>query len=270
MRSGEFAQLCGTTKNTLIHYDELGILRPSHRGANGYRSYTLDDYMAFSAVQAFAQAGFPLKELGRLARERDVGRLADAVEKNLAAIKERRAALDRSEALLEEMERQAHEAMAFEPGAVRLAKRNARRLLVIRQGCSFRPADGVAELNREDVGAMKVLRRLGPASEVAPYGLAAALDEEGGPVYSMLYYELPPSAEPSGELPVKELPAARYAEADYEGPWEEAREAYGRLSAFIEGERLESVGAFYETVQLRLFDSDPASFRCRIAIQVRG
>ena len=124
MRSGEFAQLCGTTKNTLIHYDELGILRPSHRGANGYRSYTLDDYMAFSAVQAFAQAGFPLKEIGRLARERDVGLLADAVEENLAAIKERRAALDRSEALLEEMERQAHEAMAFEPGAMRLAKRN--------------------------------------------------------------------------------------------------------------------------------------------------
>lgn len=269
MRSGEFAQLCGTTKNTLIHYDELGILKPSHRGANGYRSYTLDDYIAFCIVHAFTQAGFPLKEIGWLAHERDAGTLERAVAKNLAAIKERRAALDRSEALLEEMGRQAREAMKFEPGALRLAKRARRRLLVIREGCSSRATEGVlAEFSREDAGAMKLLKELGPASEIAPYGLMATLDGSGEPVYDALYYDIPPSAAPPRGMNVKGQPPGLYAEVDYEGRWEEAREAYSKLSDFIEGERLNPMGKFYETVQTRLFDSDTSSFRCRIAIQV--
>ena len=31
--SGEFARLCGTTKETLRHYDEVGILKPAEVGA---------------------------------------------------------------------------------------------------------------------------------------------------------------------------------------------------------------------------------------------
>ena len=30
--SGEFAKLCGTTKETLRHYDSLGLLCPERRG----------------------------------------------------------------------------------------------------------------------------------------------------------------------------------------------------------------------------------------------
>lgn len=40
LTSGEFAELCGTTKETLFHYDEIGILKPAWLGENRYRYYT--------------------------------------------------------------------------------------------------------------------------------------------------------------------------------------------------------------------------------------
>ena len=35
----ELAKLAGTTSRTLRHYDEIGLLKPSSIGANGYRYY---------------------------------------------------------------------------------------------------------------------------------------------------------------------------------------------------------------------------------------
>lgn len=36
LKCGEFAALCGTTKNTLIHYDRLGLLSPAYVTESGY------------------------------------------------------------------------------------------------------------------------------------------------------------------------------------------------------------------------------------------
>ncbi|MBN9612531.1 MAG: MerR family DNA-binding transcriptional regulator, partial [Actinobacteria bacterium] len=35
----EVAKAAGTTSRTLRHYDDVGILKPSRIGANGYRYY---------------------------------------------------------------------------------------------------------------------------------------------------------------------------------------------------------------------------------------
>ncbi|MDQ3505394.1 MAG: MerR family DNA-binding transcriptional regulator, partial [Actinomycetota bacterium] len=40
---GELADLAGITVRTLHHYDRIGLLRPGHRTAAGYRSYTEAD-----------------------------------------------------------------------------------------------------------------------------------------------------------------------------------------------------------------------------------
>ena len=35
----QIAKLAGTTSRTLRHYDEIGLLKPSRVGSNGYRYY---------------------------------------------------------------------------------------------------------------------------------------------------------------------------------------------------------------------------------------
>ncbi len=38
--TGEFAKLCNVKKQTLFHYDDIGLLSPAVTGENGYRYYS--------------------------------------------------------------------------------------------------------------------------------------------------------------------------------------------------------------------------------------
>ena len=61
--SGEFARLCGTTKETLRHYDNVGILKPAEVGDNGYRYYTNGQFFDFDLITTFKEAGCSLAEI---------------------------------------------------------------------------------------------------------------------------------------------------------------------------------------------------------------
>ena len=39
LKTAAFAALCGVKKDTLLHYDRIGLLKPSRVGENGYRYY---------------------------------------------------------------------------------------------------------------------------------------------------------------------------------------------------------------------------------------
>ena len=38
-KTAEFAALCGVRKDTLLHYDHIGLLKPQWVGENGYWYY---------------------------------------------------------------------------------------------------------------------------------------------------------------------------------------------------------------------------------------
>lgn len=59
----QFATLCQTTKHTLIHYDEIGILKPNYVGENGYRYYSLSQTEIFDVISFLKEMGLPLKEI---------------------------------------------------------------------------------------------------------------------------------------------------------------------------------------------------------------
>lgn len=63
---GELASLAGVTVRTLHHYDETGLLRPSHRTLAGYRRYTGDDLDRLQSVLVYRALGFGLREIAHL------------------------------------------------------------------------------------------------------------------------------------------------------------------------------------------------------------
>ncbi len=149
-----------------------------------------------------------------------------------------------------------------------LAQRKRRLLLVVRKGCGLRAGDDLTDLYREDVCAMEVLKEIAPEAEIAPYGLAGALDDEGRPLYDTLFYELPPGVRPGRANNVVAMPPGAYAEADFEGPWEDVKGTYRKLMRFVGGQGLRAANTFYEVAQMRLLNTDPALYRCRISIPV--
>ena len=64
IKTGEFAKLCGTTKRTLIHYDEIGLFRPAYTDENGYRYYSESQFDVFFTIDCLRELGMPLKEIG--------------------------------------------------------------------------------------------------------------------------------------------------------------------------------------------------------------
>lgn len=63
---GEVAALAGTTVRTLHHYDELGLLEPSSRGANGYRRYTAGDLERLQRILFYRELEFGLDRIAQL------------------------------------------------------------------------------------------------------------------------------------------------------------------------------------------------------------
>jgi len=61
--TGEFAELCSVKKQTLFHYDEIGILKPQYRNDKGYRFYTLKQLEIFSVIDILKGLGLSLIEI---------------------------------------------------------------------------------------------------------------------------------------------------------------------------------------------------------------
>lgn len=63
VKTAEFAKICNTTKETIFHYDEIGLLKPCHVSENGYRYYALSQSDQFFAVRELKNLGLSLKEI---------------------------------------------------------------------------------------------------------------------------------------------------------------------------------------------------------------
>ena len=63
---GQFAKLCVTTRDTLRHYYEQGILTPWVNPDNGYHYYSASQISSFYFITTMRQAGCSLSEIGNV------------------------------------------------------------------------------------------------------------------------------------------------------------------------------------------------------------
>ena len=63
LKVGEFARICGTTKETLLHYDRKGLLKPKYIAGNGYRGYGIEQYFDFDLISLLKEGGASLDEI---------------------------------------------------------------------------------------------------------------------------------------------------------------------------------------------------------------
>ena len=70
MTTGELAKLMGITKETLFHYDEIGLFRPAVVMKNGYRYYEVSQMELLDAILLLKELRMPLKEIQKLLGKR--------------------------------------------------------------------------------------------------------------------------------------------------------------------------------------------------------
>jgi DNA-binding transcriptional MerR regulator len=84
----ELAKMAGITPRTLHFYDEIGLLKPSQVGENGYRYYGEESVLRLQQILLYRQMELPLDEIKKLMGRRDFDVL-DALEEHKLALQKR-------------------------------------------------------------------------------------------------------------------------------------------------------------------------------------
>lgn len=95
--TGEFAKLCHTTKETLFHYDKIGLLKPVKIKDNGYRYYLSQQYFQFDLIKVLQEAHLSLKEIHTFMKLRNN-------ENFIVMLKEKNEELEREKKRIERMQ----------------------------------------------------------------------------------------------------------------------------------------------------------------------
>ena len=72
---GELADLAGVSIRTLHYYDQIGLLKPSFRGANDYRFYEYEDLLKLQQILFFRELDMPLKKIKHLLDDPEINRV---------------------------------------------------------------------------------------------------------------------------------------------------------------------------------------------------
>ena len=67
----EFAKLSLLTRDTLLHYDRIALLRPEKRGENNYRYYSSNQLSVVTLIRTMQELGMSLEEIKELKDRRN-------------------------------------------------------------------------------------------------------------------------------------------------------------------------------------------------------
>lgn len=62
----QLSSLAGITPRTLHYYDEIGLLKPSEIGANGYRYYNEESLLRLQQILLYRELDIPLEDIKRI------------------------------------------------------------------------------------------------------------------------------------------------------------------------------------------------------------
>ena len=74
IRIGQVAEQCDVSRDTIRHYEKLGLLRAVTRTASGYRIYGQDVVERIQFIRRAVRFGFSLPELSTFLNARESGR----------------------------------------------------------------------------------------------------------------------------------------------------------------------------------------------------
>lgn len=98
--SGEFAEFCNTTKETLRHYHNIGLLKPEKVAENGYHYYSALQFCQFYLISTLKNAGCSLKKIQQYLSTSTLADFQKILEEQLDIISIEKQNLLRKECLL--------------------------------------------------------------------------------------------------------------------------------------------------------------------------
>ncbi len=111
LSTGEFAKACGITKDTLFHYDRIGLLKPARVLDNGYRYYSPRQILEIGLIQTMQTADCSLTEIGSYMAQQSPTQYLEILEEKERLLSQKIQQLRMNRHLLSEAARITREAM---------------------------------------------------------------------------------------------------------------------------------------------------------------
>ena len=96
----EFAKFARTTRAALLHYEEIGLLKPIRRGDNKYRYYSHSQLATVNLIHTCRSLGMPLSDIQDLIEHRTPDLIYELLGRQIKAVDERIAESIRARKLL--------------------------------------------------------------------------------------------------------------------------------------------------------------------------
>lgn len=128
--TGEFASICGVSKQTLFYYDRQGIFCPDRVGENGYRYYSYTQIETFTVISMLRDLGVHIKEIRRHMENRSPQSLISLMESKKAEIDKKIQFLQWSAKYIEKRIQTTREGIAASPGVISVQDFSARYMIV--------------------------------------------------------------------------------------------------------------------------------------------
>lgn len=263
-KAGEFAALCGVKKDTLFHYEKMGLLCPEKITANGYRWYSVKQLYTFDVIAALRRLNMPLADIRAYLEHRSPDTFLTLVEEKRKELAAERRRLAQMENLLAETVRGIRLAQEIQPGVIRL------------EDCSQEYYVAVPAPNFTVYEEKQYLLQVRPllawarehGSRTLPPGDIVRKENmaRGRFVEDAYYYKVEPGVT-AQDLHVK--PAGTYAVLYHQGSYETLETATRTLWDWILNQGYAPLGDLYEEDLLTVLTTeDTTAYRMRLSIQV--
>ncbi|SCY22697.1 MerR family transcriptional regulator [Lysinibacillus fusiformis] len=99
--TGEFAKICKVNKQTLIYYDQIGLLSPVMKDSKEYRYYSLAQYDFFSVIELLKAVGMSLKDIQQYMAEKSPENFLELMHLQKGIVAKKRRELEMIESIID-------------------------------------------------------------------------------------------------------------------------------------------------------------------------
>lgn len=207
--TGEFAKLCKVKKQTLFHYDHIGILKPEIIGDNGYRYYSIFQFDTYNTISMLKELDMPLSYIRNYLSGRSPSSFLNLLEEHDRLVDDKIAELQWLKTFINGKRRITEEGIRARHGSIRLEHRP-------REYYIFTKYSGSSEETDEYTAFAGHISHCHQNQIYSPYVTGGLIDAENGYDdkdyrYSHLYTKLDPEDADYGEAGITIIPPRTYA-----------------------------------------------------------
>jgi DNA-binding transcriptional MerR regulator len=101
LTTGEFAKLCKVKKQTLFHYDQIGLLSPILKDSKGYRYYSIRQLELFNVISLLKDLGMSLNEIQQYTLNKSPEKFLSIMHQQKKEMTKQREIIDMNEKIID-------------------------------------------------------------------------------------------------------------------------------------------------------------------------